>query len=47
MTDLKVVVEREWATLSPDFIKKSCASFCPRLEAMVAAQGGHSKFNVI
>jgi len=38
---LKAAVNTEWANMPADFIKRSCASFRPRLEAIVAAQGGH------
>ncbi len=38
---MKTAVEREWANMSVDLVKSVCKSFRPRLEAMVAAGGGH------
>ncbi len=41
VNDLKTSVEREWAALSGGVIIKSCQSFRPRIEAMLAVDGGH------
>ncbi len=38
---LKASVEQEWAAMSTAFIKSTCSAFRPRLEAMIAAKGGH------
>ena len=40
---LKTSVEREWAAMSEDHVRKICHAFRPRLEAMVSAKGGHFK----
>ncbi len=39
--DLKASVEQEWANMSEDHVMKVCQAFRPRLEAMVAVDGGH------
>ena len=38
---LKASVEKEWAEMSVDLVKKICSSFRPRLETMIKAGGGH------
>ena len=38
---LKAVVENKWDNMSKDFVKRTCAVFRPRLEVMLAAEGGH------
>ena len=38
---LKAAVEKEWADMDEDFIKKTCQAFRPRIEAMIKAEGGH------
>jgi len=38
---LKASVEEEWATMSNDYVIKVCKAFRPRIEAMIAANGGH------
>ena len=38
---MKCAVEREWTTLSEEFVKKTCSKFLPRLDVMVATDGGH------
>ncbi len=38
---LKVKVEEEWAAMSGEFLVKSCQAFRPRIEAMLAMEGGH------
>ncbi|QQP37952.1 Uncharacterized protein FKW44_018403 [Caligus rogercresseyi] len=38
---LKASVEKEWAAMSKEHIRKVCRAFRPRLEAMVAANGHH------
>ena len=37
---LKVSVESEWAKMSPEMIRKACASFPRRLQKCVRAKGG-------
>ena len=41
VSDLKAAVEKEWAEMSKDYVRKVCTAFRPRLEAMVAAEGRH------
>jgi len=38
---LKSAMEKEYANMSEDFIKNTCSAFRPRVEAILAAQGGH------
>ncbi len=38
---LKAAVDLEWARMSEAYIRKTCSVFRPRLEAMLAADGGH------
>ncbi len=38
---LKAYVEKEWAKMSVDFVKKMHATFRPKLEAMLKAKCGH------
>ncbi len=38
---MKASVEQEWAAMDEDFIKRTCAAFRPRHEAMLAMDGGH------
>ena len=38
---LKVSVEKEWAAMSEDHVRKVCHALRPRLEARVAANGEH------
>ena len=39
--NLKAAITREWGLLTPAFITKSCKRFRGRLEAVIAAEGGH------
>jgi len=41
VNSLKASIEEAWDEMSPDFIIKSCRSFRPRLEAVIAVKGGH------
>jgi len=41
VASLKAAVEQEWTNMSEDFVVKTCRAFRPRLEAMIAAKGGH------
>jgi len=41
VSELKASVDREWAAMSEDFVAKVCASFRPRITAMVEAKGDH------
>ena len=41
MNSLKASVELEWANMSRDYIRKVCSKFCPRVEAVIAADGSH------
>lgn len=38
---LKGSIQREWKAMTPDYIRKVCARFRPRLEAIIAADGNH------
>lgn len=38
---LKAKIIEEWNKMSPDFIRKSCVAFRPRVEAVIAAEGSH------
>ncbi|QQP57627.1 Transposable element tcb2 transposase [Caligus rogercresseyi] len=38
---LKVTITKEWDNISEDFIKTSCASVRPRIEAIIRNNGGH------
>jgi len=38
---LKTAIVESWGNISENFIKKSCKAFRPRLEAVIAADGGH------
>ncbi|QQP58387.1 Uncharacterized protein FKW44_003681, partial [Caligus rogercresseyi] len=39
---LKATITKEWDNMSEDFIKTSCASVCPRIEAIIRNNGGHN-----
>ena len=41
VASLKAAVEKEWMEMSEAYVIKSCKAFRPRLEAMLAANGGH------
>ncbi len=41
VVDMKAVVEREWANISEDFVRRAYSRFWPRLRAMLAVDGGH------
>ncbi|QQP39900.1 Uncharacterized protein FKW44_013762 [Caligus rogercresseyi] len=36
---LNAVVEKEWYEMTEEFVKKSCAAFRPRIEAILEAKG--------
>ncbi|QQP51511.1 Uncharacterized protein FKW44_012900 [Caligus rogercresseyi] len=38
---LKTTITKEWDNMSEDFIKTSCASVRPRIEAIIRNNGGH------
>ncbi|QQP52179.1 Putative transposable element, partial [Caligus rogercresseyi] len=38
---LKATITKEWDNMSEDFIKTSCASVRPRIEAIIRNNGGH------
>ena len=38
---LKTAVDQAWADMSDELVVRVCARFRPRLEDMVAAEGGH------
>ncbi|QQP41197.1 Hypothetical protein FKW44_015485 [Caligus rogercresseyi] len=38
---MKTFVEKEWAAMLQEHVRKVCWAFRPRLEAMVAANGHH------
>ncbi len=40
VASLKCSVEKEWATMSKDYIRKVCSVFRSRVEKVVAAEGG-------
>ena len=40
---LKASISKVWATYPADVIVKACATFRPRIEAVIAADGGHIK----
>ncbi len=37
---MKAAVEREWTSMSADYVRATCARFRPKLEACIAAEGG-------
>ncbi len=39
MDSLKASAEEVWATMLAECIRKTCAQFRPKLEAMIAAKG--------
>ena len=39
--ELKSSVNRSWASMRKDFIRKVCKGFRPRLSRVIAAEGGH------
>ena len=39
--ELKASVNRAWAYMKKNFVRKACKSFRPRLERVIAAKGGH------
>ena len=39
--DLKASIIREWDLMPEDFVRKTCASFRGRIEAIIEAEGGH------
>uniref|UniRef100_A0A0K2VB12 Uncharacterized protein n=1 Tax=Lepeophtheirus salmonis TaxID=72036 RepID=A0A0K2VB12_LEPSM len=41
VNSLKAAIVKEWNNLSEKFIINSCIAFCRRVEAMIAAEGGH------
>ena len=47
VADLKVSVQREWDNLSSEYIAKTCASFRPRLEAVIEAGGNYIEANAL
>ncbi|QQP48534.1 Uncharacterized protein FKW44_008891, partial [Caligus rogercresseyi] len=38
---LNATITKEWDNMSEDFIKTSCASVHPRIEAIIRNNGGH------
>ena len=38
--ELKKSVDREWMKMSPEYIKKTCSRFKPRVEEVILAGGG-------
>jgi hypothetical protein len=38
---LKKSIRREWAQMPEAYIRKVCSRFRPRIEAVIAAEGGH------
>ena len=38
---LKTSIKRHWAAVDPAQVIKACKAFRPRLEKMLAANGGH------
>ena len=38
---LKTSVDRAWSSMRKDYVRKVCASFRPRLERVIAAEGAH------
>ncbi|QQP37387.1 Uncharacterized protein FKW44_017630 [Caligus rogercresseyi] len=38
---LKATITKEWDNMSEDFIKTSCASVRPHIEAIIRNNGGH------
>jgi hypothetical protein len=41
VAELRVSIQNAWENLSMSLIRKSINKFSPRLNAMIAAQGGH------
>ena len=39
--ELKASVNRAWASMKKNFVRKACKSFCSRLERVIGAKGGH------
>ena len=40
--DLKSSVQKEWKKMNKDYVIKVCESFRKRVEAVIAANGGHA-----
>ncbi len=43
VADLKAAVEEEWTLMSEEFMVKACNAFWPRVEAMLAKNGGRNR----
>ena len=44
--ELKSFINRSWASMREDFIRKVCKGFRPRLSCVIAAEGGHIDFEI-
>jgi transposase len=43
LDSLRAAIMKAWASMSPDYIRKTCSRFRPRLESVVRNKGGHIK----